>query len=131
MIAKDLDVEVYFTHPTFHGNDGQMKMLTEFLESAQKKGTELKMIINEYITFAQARINHRPKKCLGFKQPDIFLKNTFTCLIERCRTSYLNSGVIILGTDIYQNNLKMQISKHFTDVMIKLPICRHCKCHQK
>ncbi|PCS23798.1 hypothetical protein BTN49_0767 [Candidatus Enterovibrio escicola] len=39
-----------------------------------KKGTDLKRIKNEDITFAQARINHWFKKYLGVKHPAVIFK---------------------------------------------------------
>ncbi|HAM9531994.1 TPA: IS30 family transposase, partial [Escherichia coli] len=33
------------------------------------KGTDLRLVSNELVALALSRINYRPKKCLGFKQP--------------------------------------------------------------
>ncbi|MCQ1060105.1 IS30 family transposase, partial [Photobacterium sp. ZSDE20] len=39
-----------------------------------KKGTDLRTVTDEDIELAQSRINNRPKKCLGFKQPSVVFK---------------------------------------------------------
>jgi IS30 family transposase len=39
-----------------------------------KKGSDLRQVTDEYIQFAQSRINNRPRKCLGFKQPAVIFK---------------------------------------------------------
>ncbi len=39
-----------------------------------KKGTDLRTVTDDDIQFAQSRINNRPKKCLGFKQPAVIFK---------------------------------------------------------
>ncbi|KZN41029.1 hypothetical protein N475_01215 [Pseudoalteromonas luteoviolacea DSM 6061] len=39
-----------------------------------KKGVDLRQVTDEDIQFAQSRINYRPRKCLGFKQPAIIFK---------------------------------------------------------
>lgn len=36
-----------------------------------KKGTDLTTVTDSDIEFALSRINYRPRKCLGFKQPAI------------------------------------------------------------
>ena len=33
------------------------------------KGTDLRLVSNELVALALSRINYRPKRCLGFKQP--------------------------------------------------------------
>ncbi|PSW78319.1 hypothetical protein CTN07_21165 [Photobacterium damselae] len=43
------------------------------------------------IQIAQSRINNRPKKCLGFKQPAVIFKQMRWLLgIKECRSSWLN-----------------------------------------
>ncbi|MEZ9667355.1 IS30 family transposase, partial [Vibrio breoganii] len=39
-----------------------------------KKGTDLRTVSDEDIERAQHRINYRPKKCLGFKQPAVIFQ---------------------------------------------------------
>lgn len=73
-IAKALDAKIYFAHPYCSWERGANENANGLLRQYVKKGTDLTMVTDEDITFAQARINHRPKKCLGFKQPAIIFK---------------------------------------------------------
>ncbi|BCN24793.1 hypothetical protein VYA_43380 (plasmid) [Vibrio alfacsensis] len=38
------------------------------------KGSDLREVSDDEISLAMARINYRPKKCLGFKQPAVIFK---------------------------------------------------------
>lgn len=38
------------------------------------KGSDLREVSEDGISLAMARINYRPKKCLGFKQPAVIFK---------------------------------------------------------
>ncbi len=66
-IAKALDVEIDFAHSYFSWKLGANKNANGLLRQYVKKGINLGILSDEKITFSQARINHRPKKCLKFK----------------------------------------------------------------
>lgn len=73
-IAEALDAEIYFAHPYSSWERGANENANGLLRQYVKKGTDLRMVTDEDILFAQTRINHRPKKCLGFKQPAVIFK---------------------------------------------------------
>ncbi|PML25052.1 transposase [Vibrio breoganii] len=68
-IAKALEAEVYFAHPYSSWERGANENANGLLRQYVKKGTDLRTVSDEDIERAQHRINYRPKKCLGFKQP--------------------------------------------------------------
>ncbi len=43
-----------------------------------RKGTNQRTVIDDDIERVQQRINCRPKKCLGFKQPAVIIKEMMT-----------------------------------------------------
>lgn len=68
-IAKALDADVYFAHPYSSWERGANENANGLLRQYIKKGTDLRSVSNDEVELAQLRINYRPKKCLGFKQP--------------------------------------------------------------
>lgn len=73
-IANALDTEVYFAHPYSSWERGANENANGLLRQYVKKGTDLRKVTENDVQFAQSRINHRPKKCLGFKQPAVVFK---------------------------------------------------------
>ena len=68
-IAKVLDAKVYFAHPYSSWERGANENANGLLRQYVPKGTDLRLVSNELVALALSRINYRPKKCLGFKQP--------------------------------------------------------------
>lgn len=68
-IAKVLDAKVYFAHPYSSWERGANENANGLLRQYVPKGTDLRLVNNELVALALSRINYRPKKCLGFKQP--------------------------------------------------------------
>lgn len=78
-IAEALDTTVYFAHPYSSWERGANENSNGLLRQYVPKGTDLRRVTEERIHFAMRRINHRPKKCLGFKQPAVVFKEM--CLV--------------------------------------------------
>ena len=70
-IAKALEANVYFAHPYSSWERGANENANGLLRQYVKKGTDLRLVNDDHISFALNRINLRPKKCLGFKQPSV------------------------------------------------------------
>ncbi|HIF9086907.1 TPA: IS30 family transposase, partial [Photobacterium damselae] len=73
-ISDALETKFYFAHPYSSWERGANENANGLLRQYVKKGTDLKTVTDEDIQFAQSRINNRPKKCLGFKQPAVIFK---------------------------------------------------------
>ncbi len=61
----------YFAHPYSSWERGANENANGLLRQYVKKGTDLTTVTDSDIEFALSRINYRPRKCLGFKQPAI------------------------------------------------------------
>lgn len=70
-VARELEAEVYFAHPYSSWERGANENANGLLRQYVKKGTDLGTVTEDDIQFAQSRINYRPRKCLGFKQPAV------------------------------------------------------------
>lgn len=73
-IGIALDTKIYFAHPYSSWERGANENANGLLRQYIKKGTDLRQVTDRDIKFAQSRINYRPRKCLGFKQPAIIFK---------------------------------------------------------
>lgn len=59
---------------TVHGSVEQTRNANGLLRQYVPKGSDLRQVSEDVISLAMARINYRPKKCLGFKQPAVIFK---------------------------------------------------------
>ncbi|CAM3233305.1 IS30 family transposase [Vibrio rarus] len=73
-IAQALETDVYFAHPYSSCERGANENANGLLRQYVKKGTDLRTVSDDDIERAQQRINYRPKKCLGFKQPAVIFR---------------------------------------------------------
>ncbi|WCN09146.1 IS30 family transposase [Marinomonas mediterranea] len=73
-IAEALDTKVYFAHPYSSWERGANENSNGLLRQYVRKGTDLREIEDDMIHWAMTRINYRPRKCLGFKQPAVVFK---------------------------------------------------------
>jgi len=73
-IAKALDADVYFADPYASYQRGANENANGLLRQYVPKGCDLRILTNEMLTKIQQRINLRPRKVLGFKQPDVIFK---------------------------------------------------------
>ncbi|MGL1128688.1 IS30 family transposase, partial [Vibrio vulnificus] len=73
-IAKALEADMYFAHPYSSWERGVKENANWLLRRYVKKGTDLTTIKDNDIEFSVSRINYRPKKYLGVKQPATVFK---------------------------------------------------------
>ncbi|WP_139101496.1 IS30 family transposase, partial [Marinomonas spartinae] len=66
-------------HPYSSWERGANENSNGLLRQYVPKGTDLRSVTEERIHFAMRRINNRPRKCLGFKQPAVVFKEM--CLV--------------------------------------------------
>lgn len=74
-IAETLNTDVYFAHPYSSWERGTNENTNGLIRQYIPKGTDFTKLTNEDIMFIENRINYRPRKCIGFDQPMLFLKN--------------------------------------------------------
>ncbi len=70
-IAKALDTDVYFAHPYSSWERGVNENFNSLLRQYIQKGTNLRTITDEDVRWAEKRLNLRPRKYLGFRQPEV------------------------------------------------------------
>lgn len=68
-IAKALGVDIYFAHPYSSWERGVNENTNGLIRQYFPKGRELTAISKEEIAHATDRLNHRPRKTLGFRSP--------------------------------------------------------------
>lgn len=73
-IAEALEADVYFAHPYSSWERGANENANGLLRQYVPKGSDLREVSEDVISLAMARINDRPKTCLGFKQPAVIFK---------------------------------------------------------
>lgn len=76
-IAAELDVDVYFAHPYHSWERGLNENSNGLLRQYFPKGMELVKVTQEQVQWAIDRLNHRPRKVLGFRTPfEVFFGKT-------------------------------------------------------
>ena len=68
-IASELDLGYYFAHPYAAWERGANENLNGLVRQFFPKHSKLEEVTDEEIALAQDRLNHRPRKCLGYKTP--------------------------------------------------------------
>lgn len=68
-IAKELDAKFYFAHPYSPWERGANENMNGLIRQFFPKKISLKFIAKHAVQKAQELLNHRPRKCLGFKTP--------------------------------------------------------------
>ena len=68
-IAKALDTSVYFAHPYCSWERGLNENTNGLLRQYFPKGTDLRCVTQSQVDAAVYALNHRPRKCLGYKTP--------------------------------------------------------------
>lgn len=87
LVATQLQVNVYFAHPYHSWERGLNENTNGLLRQYFPKKTNLKLITEKALQIAVLKLNHRPRKCLGYKTPfEVFhgldilpLKTRFGC----------------------------------------------------
>jgi IS30 family transposase len=68
-IATELKLGYYFAHPHSAWERAANENLNGLLRQFFPKHRKLEEVTDEEIALAQHRLNHRPRKCLGYKTP--------------------------------------------------------------
>ncbi len=67
IIAKELEVQVYFAHPYASWERGLNENTNGLIRQYFPKGSSFEKITDEQIETAMYRLNHRPRKGLNYK----------------------------------------------------------------
>ena len=74
-VASALDAEFFFAHPYSSWERGANENMNGLIRQFFPKKMAFDCIKQKDIAFAMNRLNHRPRKCLGFKTPhEVFMK---------------------------------------------------------
>lgn len=74
-IAEQLGADFYFAHPYASWERGANENMNGLIRQFFPKKMSFDSISDNDIKFAMHRLNHRPRKCLGFKTPhEVFIK---------------------------------------------------------
>ena len=84
-IAQALEADIYFAHPYASWERGTNENTNGLIRQYFPKDKDFRTLTDADISFAEYRLNTRPRKCLSFSLPMVFLKN-------HCCTKYLNLG---------------------------------------
>lgn len=79
-MAKDLGVKIYFAHPYASWERGVNENTNGLIRQYFPKGRELTAVTKVEIEHTMNRLNHRPRKTLGFRTPYEVFFNTKTTL---------------------------------------------------
>ena len=79
-MAKDLQAAIYFAHPRASWERGLNEQVNGLLRQYIPKGTDLSEVDAEQIARAVHRLNHRPRRTLGYRTPYEVFFNTTTNL---------------------------------------------------
>lgn len=74
-IAQALDTETYFAHPYASWERGTNENTNGLIRQYIPKSTDFRTLTDFDISFVEYRLNTRPRKCLSFFPPMVFLKN--------------------------------------------------------
>jgi IS30 family transposase len=79
-IAGTLGARFFFAHPYASWERGANENMNGLIRQFFPKKMRFKSITRKDIKFAMHRLNHRPRKCLGFKTPhEVFMKQLHSC----------------------------------------------------
>ena len=79
-IADDLDVRIYFAHPYASWERGTSENTNGLVRQYLPKHRDLRTVTIEELEHIMNRLNHRPRKCLGYRTPHEVFFNTRTRL---------------------------------------------------
>ncbi len=68
-VAEELEIDWYFIDPYSAWQRGTNENTNGLIRQYIRKGSDLNLYTDEYILEITQRINHRPRKRLGFKSP--------------------------------------------------------------
>jgi IS30 family transposase len=70
-IARDLRTDVYFAHPYSSWERATNENMNGLIRQYFPKKRNFATITQQEIEFVMERLNNRPRKCLGFKSPNL------------------------------------------------------------
>ena len=74
LIARELKSDFYFAHPFAAWERGANENMNGLIRQYVPKSSDLSFISDDDLEWITNRLNHRPRKCLGFKSPfEVFL----------------------------------------------------------
>ena len=73
-VSMALNAGVYFAHPYHAWERGLNENTNGLIRQYFPKGSDLKQLTKQQVKKVQDRLNHRPRKCLGFKTPEQIFK---------------------------------------------------------
>ena len=74
-IAALTDVSVYFAHPGHPGERGTNENTNGLIREYLPKRLDFREVTDDEVQQVAARLNNRPRKCLGFRTPsEVFFK---------------------------------------------------------
>ena len=74
-VSESLSADCYFAHPYASWERGANENINVLIRQFFPKKMIFNAITTQDIRFAMDRLNHRPRKCLGFKTPhEVFMK---------------------------------------------------------
>ena len=74
-ISHELNAQVYFAHPNSAWERGTNENTNGLIRQYFPKGSDFSKITEHEIIYVMNRLNHRPRKCLGFISPvEVMLK---------------------------------------------------------
>lgn len=83
-IAEELNANIYFADPYASWQRGANENANGLFRQYVPKGTDLRTVTDAYIEKAQKLLNLRPKKCLGFNQPERIFKEQLQQAMSGC-----------------------------------------------
>ena len=76
-IARKLQTKVYFAEPYQAWQRGLNEQVNGLIRQYLPKQTDLRYVTDDQLRFIMNRLNHRPRKTLGFKTPyEVFCNNS-------------------------------------------------------
>jgi IS30 family transposase len=83
-MAKELDTDVYFADPYASYQRGANENANGLLRQYVPKGTDLRTVTGAQLSKYEKQLNLRPRKLLGFIQPDVIFKEQLQQTISGC-----------------------------------------------
>jgi len=74
-IGQALNADIYFAHPYASWERGTNENTNGLIRQYIPKGLNFRRLSKADIVFTENRLNSRPRKCIDFIQPMVFLKN--------------------------------------------------------
>ncbi len=76
-IAKELDAEFYFARPYHSWERGANENTNGLIRQYIPKGTDFSELTDEMLAEIEWKLNHRPRKSLGYRTPLEYCKQLF------------------------------------------------------